>query len=997
MLEVVLAALRSRRSATIALFLLAALVTTGATAAPFTVAAATAAVTGVDARNAPTTQRMVLLSESVDLQSIGIAGAADNTTGIATAAAQLDDALALPGAISVDTVEADATAAPPLTANQEIAYRDDVCTHTTLTGTCPSHTGDALVSRAYAAAVHLGIGDRIPWTAQAQNASADLHIVGIYQPLDPTDPYWGSDLLATGALAGSSVADAIFVTRATLEADAQSVRCVRMQIVTPASIQRYGAAGIDADIDNAHDLAVTRNYSVDATFGPLADRIQVDTAFTTTAIGALAIELVALGWFALYLVLRASSAARRPDRGIHLLRGVPRGRIGVIGALQNALPMLAAVPVGAVAGTVGAHALAGRTPPDQVVVSAAIAGGAVVLVLLGAVLAAGIADRRASRVSIPELLRETPARRSDRRAAAIDLVVFALAALAVIEVRIAGAGSAGLAAAAPMLVAAAMAVAAARLLAPACRRFIADGLQRGRTAGVLTATYLARRQGLDRILVLTIVAVAALANAVLSGHVVAVAQSTRAVQELGADRVVQLRNVPVAQVLADTHAADPAGRYLMAVSAFAGGDVLAVDSSRLANVLAGGDGWPRGAAIARTLHAAAPAPTSFRTGALAMTADATLLPSAPAAIVVDLVDSDGAARTVRFGPILAGAHTYPAALAGCPVGCTVVDLRVADRTGTTSTPRAGFTAVVSALGVPGGAGLEFTDRERWRTSAAIDVIGPTLSGGPDGLRIALTDDTLSEEVRFDDRVFPIDAPLPLPALVSGTQAAGAGAATVTPFADLTVPVRVAGTTPVLPQLGTDGALVDLADALRLDGGAGAGGTPEIWMRADTPTSVATRALAGRDIVSDRTVRSVRAALVTQAPAVVVRFTLVAGVIAILLALIAVVLTDSFERGVELIALRRQGLSRRAVTVTAVARHAVVAVTALLAGVGAVTIGRLIVPGQNVAFTDGWTIPPAPHVTAGGWLLGVVAVAIPLLLIGGYAARRLIARVRAVTR
>ncbi|HEY1484456.1 MAG TPA: FtsX-like permease family protein [Micromonosporaceae bacterium] len=996
MLEVVLAALRSRRSATIALFLLAALVTTGATAAPFTVAAATAAVTGVDARNAPTTQRMVLLSEPVDLQSIGIAGAADNTTGIATAAAQLDDALTLPGAISVDTVEADATAAPPLTANQEIAYRDDVCAHTTLTGACPSRTGEALVSRAYAAAVHVGIGDRIPWTAQAQNASADLHIVGIYQPLDPTDPYWGADLLATGAPAGSSVADAIFVTRATLEADAQSVRCVRMQIVTPASIQRYGAAGIDADIDNAHDLAVTRNYSVDATFAPLANRIQVDTAFTTTAIGALAIELVALGWFALYLVLRASSAARRPDRGIHLLRGVPRGRIGVIVALQSALPMLAAVPVGAVAGTVGAHALAGRTPPDHAVVSAAIAAGAVLVVLLGAVVAAGIADRRASRASIPELLRETPARRSDRRAAAIDLVVFALAALAVIEVRIAGAGSAGLAAAAPMLVAAAVAVAAARLLTPVCRRFIADGLRRGRTAGVLTATYLARRQGLDRILVLTIVAVAALANAVLSGHVVADAQSTRAVQELGADRVVQLRNVPVAQVLADTHAADPAGRYLMAVSAFAGGDVLAVDSSRLANVLAGGDGWPPGAAIARTLTAAAPAPTSFRTGALAMTADTTLLPRPPVDIVVDLVDSDGAARTVRFGPILAGAHTYPASLTGCPVGCTVVDLRVDDAT-TTSTPRTGFTAVVSALGVPGGSGLEFTDRERWRTSAATDVIGPTLSGGPDGLRIALTDDSLSEEVRFDDRVFPIDAPLPLPALVSGTPIAGAGAATVTPFADLTVPVRVAGTTPVLPQLGTDGALVDLADALRLDGGAGAGGTPEIWMRADTPTSVAARVLAGRDIVSDRTVRSVRAALVTQAPAVVVRFTLVAGLIAILLALIAAVLTDSFERGVDLIALRRQGLSRRAVTVTAVARHAVVTVTALVAGVGAVAIGRLIVPGQNVAFTDGWTTPPRPHVTAGGWLLGVVAVAVPLLLIGGYAARRLIVRVRSVTR
>jgi len=561
-----------------------------------------------------------------------------------------------------------------------------------------------------------------------------------------------------------------------------------------------------------------------------------------------------------------------------------------------------------------------------------------------------------------------------------------------------------LGAAAPMLVAVAVAALAARLLAPAGRRFVAGSLRRGRAAGVLTATYLARRHGLDRILILLIIAVAALGNALVSAHIASVARATRAVQELGADRIVELRGVTAAQVLADTHRADPAGHYLMAASSFAGGDVLAVDSSRLGDILATGGGWPAAAAIEHALAVRAPAPTSFGAGTLIMTVKATRVPAAPVGIALDVVDTSGTPQTVTFGPIAAGTDGYRAELSHCPDGCTVVDLRVvsvASAVAAPGPPVDGFDAVIQALGPadgPPSGTLAVTNRELWRTSGAIDVVGPTLTGAADGLGISLTSDSLSEEVQFDPRVFPIDAPLPLPAIVAGgAQPGGSTVATVQPFSDLTVPVRIAGTAPVLPQLGTAGMLVDLTDALRLDGNLGAGSTPQIWIRAGAPAAMVARVLAGRDVVSDRTLRSRRDALADQAPAAVARFTLAVGVIALLVALIAMALMDSFERGVDLSALRRQGLTAGSVARTAFARHGIVALAALVAGLAAVVAGRFILRTADPVFADGWRTPPAPHASATAWLLALGVAAVPLAVAAGWAARRLVARTAGAAR
>src|SRR5262249_58883165 len=106
--------------------------------------------------------------------------------------------------------------------------------------------------------------------------------------------------------------------------------------------------------------------------------------------------------------------------------------------------------------------------------------------------------------------------------------------------------------------------------------------------------------------------------------------------------------------------------------------------------------------------------------------------------------------------------SYRAALSGCDGGCDVVDLDVASAVDPTVAMKTSVEVVVASLG-----GISVTDRTRWRTSAEPAVLGPALTTGPGGLGIAFPEDAVTEGVRFDPRVFPLDAPLPLPPGVAG--------------------------------------------------------------------------------------------------------------------------------------------------------------------------------------------------------------------------------------
>jgi hypothetical protein len=58
------------------------------------------------------------------------------------------------------------------------------------------------------------------------------------------------------------------------------------------------------------------------------------------------------------------------------------------------------------------------------------------------------------------------------------------------------------------------------------------------------------------------------------------------------------------------------------------------------------------------------------------------------------------------------------------------------------------------------------------------------------------------------------------------------------------------------------------------------------------------------------------------------------------------------------------------------------------GLLTVVITRLLA-GKSTVFADRYTIPPAPHASATGWLLVVLTMALPLAVAAGYVARGLV--------
>jgi putative ABC transport system permease protein len=1020
MLSIVMAALRSRRSSTVALWLLACFVIAGAVGAPFDVYGARARIAAQDVADATPAHRMIILSKDVT-----VTGPIDEAA-VDSSMARLRSAIALPGAVDVSGLRVVGSLGAPVNTSVAVASRAGVCGHVAVSGRCPSALGEVMVSRSLAGELGVRVGDSVTWpTNSIPVAPPKLRIVGVYDPVEAADPYWGKGLFAATAPVGSPTADALFVADATVRAYAEQIICERLLIVTPTAIagSSPGAAGgVDAIVDRLGRLRLGTNnqFQLDEDFEPLADRVTADVSAVSTNVPVLAAELVVLGWFALFLVLRAAATGRRADVGLAMLRGASRPAMWRLFGPQNAIPVLAALPVGAVAGYVGARWLAGPVPSTDWRFAAVIAAGAALMVAAGSLVAASIAEHRTRRTPVLELLRRTPSVRRGWRGDAVDAVVVAVAAFGVAQTTIgptsAGPGGAvGVAAATPALLGVTAALAVARLIAPVAGRLVPAALRSGSTARLLTVANLARRPGLDRVFVLLAIAVVLVGTSVLSWRTASDAQASRAVEALGADRVIQIGDASPQRVLAVTRTADPGGRYVMAAAAY--GNVLAVDSSRLGVVLAAGPDWPDGARLAAALRPTLGPLMRIGNGSLTLAATASVLPARPIVVAVDVVDDDGVAHVVPFGPLSTTRHRYTAVLAGCPGGCAFVDLRLvepplSDRS--TDYPVAGASVVVSGLtSVPVGGSdgsdtvpatfdvATFGDRSRWRTSTDSGTLGPALSAGHDGLHIDLpSGETRLAFAGFDPRVFPVNVNVPVPVVVAGTLAAPrqAGVPDIDVASDLSVPIRVGGTATVLPQLGTSGSYVDLAAVLRLDGGQGTGAAPQIWLRADTPTAVLAKLRsAGLVVVSDTTLGAAEAGYRRQAPQAVLRFALAISLVAMLAAITALVMLASVERDprtVELVALRRHGLPRRAVTMSSYAGYLVLAASAAATGLIAVVVAHLFVELRPTVFADGYTTPPAPHATAIGWVVAILVAAVPLVATGAYAASRM---VRAVGR
>ncbi|GAA5182312.1 hypothetical protein GCM10023322_19040 [Rugosimonospora acidiphila] len=1042
MLAVALCAIRARRTQAAALLVIAVLVTAAAVAAPFFVFAATSAVALHDVSSAPVPQRLVTASRQ--------ASVSDGDQVLTQYRAQIRQALKLPRFEQINGASvAGEILGPAGGASSPMAARDGVCAQVEVQGACPTGTGDAMLSVRTAAALGVRVGDRFQFAASSLSKPLKLRVTGLYQAKNPGGPYWGTGSLLAAAPPAQSQTnglsgppDAVFVSEKALVATRSTDVADSIDFIAgPGALDATRLEPVAQAVADGTSRLSAQEFDVHTGVPNLIDRVRSDQRLILLGVPLGTGELVLFGWFALFLAVTMGATARRADLGLVKLRGLAPRRIWILAGAQSALPVLAGVVPGALLGWVLARATAGAVQDrSQVLWAVLLAAGAAAVAVLGGLLAALVAERRTVRTGVVELLRRTPPRRRagwrGRLTAVVDFALVMLALAGVYQVHAAANGQdVGLVVVAPGLVAFAAGLLAARLLVPVAARLAVRALRSGRLRGVLIATYLARRPGLERLFALMAVAVAVAGYAALAWDTSSAARHDRAAQELGADRVLTVEPVGAGRLLTAVRGADPSGRYAMAAiqaSTQSGVPaVLAVDTTRLAAVAA----WnPRyGVApgrLAAELHPPAPPPVFVAAPRLALNATLNAAGGQPVYVVADVAAPDGRRMGLRYGPLRPGAHRYVADSPECVPrpGCRLDDFALAAVLGATgqplTPPHAGLDLVLNAFAPAaaddganadgtgtGGTGsgdpapadvADFRNPARWRPTVSANAAGPVLAGAPGGLRISLpSDQQLTDLTQPNGQVYLVDAPTPVPVLLAGKlkDAGLAGDPVVDLFGSDSVPIRVAGRADVLPRLGASGALVDLDYADRLVDDGGGPVVSEVWLAPGAPASIVDRLRsAGLRVTGDDTISGRQARYGQEGTAIALRFQLLGAALAVILAAAGLVLAAAVERGPrsdELAALRTQGLTHRVARAVAFGGYAWLAGAALLAGLVVAPVDRLVT-GAGAAlplFTDGWHVLPPPALLRPGGLL--VAAALAAVLLGATAAlggRQLIRRV-----
>jgi ABC-type antimicrobial peptide transport system permease subunit len=1000
MFSLVLSALRARRAQTLALFALTVLAALGGSAAPWFLGWSRDAVASADIASAPAVERVVRAGGPIRYGP----GEASPTTELRQAVASVLD---VPGAQTTTGAQlyADMTPVGGSTgaAGLYLGYRDDVCAHLTIRGDCPHATGDVVLSGATAERLHLAIGDRVAFTGFRLSGVVTLTVRGTYEVADLTSDYWaGTDLLAGPG--GASVSDLpAFTTEPTLLGAGPNGLDIDLHLVLPArAFHRGGGVDLATTIARASTDLRAKNLTLDTRADNLVERVRRDQRLANLGIVVAATQLVLLCWFALFLAVRHTADERRPDIGLLKLRGAVGWRIWSLTAQQSALPMLTGAVLGWGMGYLAAALLAGGLTAPVTTVdsdpSAALGWSALAATVacVGALAAAVLAEWSTLRAPVATLLRRVPARGRPVVAGLVDLAVVAVAVAGVYQ---GGAESEAsvFALLAPGLVGLAVALLVARLLPMLAARAGGAAIRAGRPDVALTALHLARRPGTHRVFAVLAVAAAVFTTTSFAWHTASGGWVRRAGQELGAPRVLSVRAANSSTLLAAVRAADPDGRYAMAVAWTNGvraeNRVLAVDTTRLAAVApipsAYGVSSDR---LAELLRPPAPAAPRLVDGLVALDAQGPAQPRAdlPVSVRLHLSTMDGVERTVDFGPI--GARSsYPGTVQGCPppAGCRLASVEpvLAPREATPAQStislyglrQAGADVVPAAV---------FADITRWRAPAGSVGVGNVVSAR-DG-RLALTPYTLPPPAgqSVDNRVFVVDAATPIPVVLAGArpEERRPGDERIVLLGADRVAYQVVGTAAVLPSLGASGALVDLEYAQRDNGRPAESAALQVWLTADAPDRVVSAIRSrGVDVLTDTDVADAAARFGEQGPGMVLRFDLFAALVVLSLAagMVMVMSTvDSRARLDELAALRAQGLTRRAVLVTGYGTGAALVLGAVVTGVLAALLGLGVVTTSLPVFADGWALLPMPAGPAPGPLLGTVAVM--LIALGGAA-------------
>jgi putative ABC transport system permease protein len=998
MLGLIVAAIRRRRAQTLLLFFLATVAATVASAAPGFIAASVQSLAASDAHSATAAQRVISVSIS---QSFDAPAQAPAQIGLFEQ--RVHDAMTLPGFRTVTDARITGRVG---SVNTDLAYRQDVCAEIVLDGRCPTGSGEVVMSATLAARTGLKAGGSMLFDGPGFAKPAALRLVGVFRPRSPYDVYWGrSKATATDPAPGDRIRDAMLLTPLSTFSilGAKTADVSADLIVTPESFRQNDPQHLLLASWHGTDLLRVSGYTVDSGLVKLTDQVFDDEQLVVFGVPVVAVQLLLLCWFALFVAVRQTGEARRPDVAKLKLHGTRRRDIWLLTAGQSVLPLFGGGVAGYLLGVYLARLTAGRVGGDEL--STLIGAGAVAaaaVAVLGGVVAALLAERRMIGEPVAELARRGRPNRPGWRSNLFDVVVLVLALVGAYQLLTGKAQAAqvrGIAVATPILLALVAGLVTARLV-PLLAGIAAPSLLRaGRLGSWLVALHLGRRAGPSRVLALLTLAMVVFASTTLSWGVSTQAQRERAIFEVGADRVLTVQAPSRPSLLSAVRAADPDGRYAMAaVQTYGALQTLAVDSTRLAAVVPWQDAYGTMAwnEVGRALRpdAAEPMRCDGQRLRLSATWTPTVDTSGPVFVQVGLAPLAGAVVAVPFGPLRPGRAEYEAPSAACDAArpCRLVSFALAgsaDRSagspGAASPPPPGsgvilheLTQATPAATVIGKAA--FADLTRWRNDLRPDAYRALLTATADGLAITVAPPAPGGRVDgFPAPVYAYDATAPLPVVVAGavTPPGEVGAPFAPVLGGALAPVRLVGADALVPRLGANALLVDLEYADRLLPAEPTDGTMEVWVAPGAPADLIDRldrngvAVLSTDSVADRL-----EGLDAKGPRVVLRFLLLVSGAGMLLAVGSFGVWASAERAVrgrELRVLRWQGLRSSTVRVAAEGGYLTFVAVAVVVGVVASLILRQV--DATPVFAGEFTVLPVPRASAQMLVAAVARVAL----------------------
>ncbi|SNT15450.1 hypothetical protein SAMN05421812_103428 [Asanoa hainanensis] len=835
----------------------------------------------------------------------------------------------------------------------KLSYRDEVCAHVTLdAGRCPTGRGEVMIGFQSATQLGAGVGDAISFRQSRFDSvegapqvvrlgkAAPLSIVGVYRPTDPTEAFWGpvppfppglftDPRVVTNATFSQVGVEPIYTSRATtklydkLEVNESQVYDL---VADPDQLTLDWVDHYPAEVARMTAAAAGIRSGFVVGTDPLVKRIEQSRAAVTSLVPWLAMTVVPLCWFVIFLAAASGAESRRTELGQVAVRGLPLPYRWWLAAGPDAIAVVAGAPLGWLAGqVVGSYAVPGGDV-DLSLGSALRRFAAVAVV--GAVLAVVLAYRPVVTGRAIDLVRKVTRQGGAWRSVTVDAMVVALAAFAVVEARaVEGPVRGGLATLAPVLVILAGALLVGRLLAPAARRAGRRALAAGRLAGALSGVELSRRTAPRRAVTLAVLGAALLCFTVLAVDAGDAARAQRAGIELGAARVLDVNQVSGGTLRAAVRAADPDGRWAMGAVAIpatgSGPPTVAADTERLATVA-----WP-GSVPADLLHRLRPAVApSVRVTGNRIQVDATVVMptfdptrdtfregSEPELWIVVQPPGEGE-RTVPLGDLQFGRHRYTGNLPECGVGCRLVALEAQP------VPVALELTVheISQLQpdqVVAGAGL-LDDPARWRatTEDRNTATAPKLTTGAGTITVEMAPSNSAQRLVVAD----VTEVLPILRTTSNiARETDTGWAIASPGHSDPVPATAVGALSTLPGVGGSGTLVDL-DYLDRAAPMGAGARPQVWVGPDAPADAVSRLGDAGLIVLGETVAADRAAYEDRAgAALAARYELVTAAFAVLLVLLGLGLVAAVERADRSArgrVLRAQGVAARTLRASA---------------------------------------------------------------------------------